>query len=115
MNRNVTLVASDGVQVDADRNCLANASGLLRNLVEGGSREVPIPGNITGDVLSVLVKVISGEIVVDLWNNENQRLKRGAETLGILTNQGASLELDNQNFCLLDQVLNGEGSFNINW
>ena len=79
-----TLIAGDGRRVRCSRQLVAGASSQLRRLLEQAqATEVLLP-TLDGDTLETLVRVIAGEVALDLRDPRNTKLRAGAEVLGLL-------------------------------
>ena len=66
------------------RAVLIEASRVLRELLEGMvGGEVQLPG-LEGGTLETLVRVMEGEVAVDLAAQGSTKLRAGAEVLGLL-------------------------------
>ena len=82
-----SIISGDGQRVFGQQDQLAGASPLLRRLLQGAqdqeNPEVSLP-QLDGDTVETLVRLISGEVAVDLQAPGNSKLLAGAELLGII-------------------------------
>lgn len=88
-----SIISGDGQRVFGQQDQLAGASPLLRRLLQGAqdqeNPEVSLP-QLDGDTVETLVRLISGEVAVDLQAPGNSKLLAGAELLGIIPTIPAS-------------------------
>ena len=82
-----TIVSGDGQRVCGQKDQLTGASPLLRRLLQSAQDkekpEVSLP-QLDGDTVETLVRLISGEVALDLRAPGNGKLLAGAEFLGII-------------------------------
>ena len=82
-----TIISGDGQRVVGPQEQLSVASPLLRRLLEiAGDQdnpEVSLP-QLDGDTVATLVRLIAGEVAIDLRAPGNSKLLVGAELLGIV-------------------------------
>ena len=82
-----SIISGDGQRVFGLQDQLAGASPLLRRLLQSAqdqeNPEVSLP-QLDGDTVETLVRLISGEVAVDLRAPGNSKLLAGAELLGII-------------------------------
>lgn len=82
-----TIISGDGQRVVGPQEQLSGASPLLRRLLEiAGDQDNPelsLP-QLDGDTVATLVRLIAGEVAIDLRAPGNSKLLVGAELLGIV-------------------------------
>eukprot|EP00092_Neocalanus_flemingeri_P087320 GFUD01110188.1.p1 GENE.GFUD01110188.1~~GFUD01110188.1.p1 ORF type:complete len:109 (+),score=29.64 GFUD01110188.1:92-418(+) len=81
------IIAGDGVRVEADRRMLLDASTFFRDslapLGQVEKQVVQLP-TLDGKMVELMIKMMKGEVAVDLWAQENQDILAAAELVGIV-------------------------------
>ena len=81
------IISGDGQRVFGLQDQLAGASPLLRRLLQSAqdqeNPEVSLP-QLDGDTVETLVRLIAGEVAVDLQAPGNRKILAGAELLGLI-------------------------------
>lgn len=88
-----TIVTGDGRRVQVSRNLLTGSSSIAKKILECPQpeyAEINVP-EIDGDTAETLVRVMAGEIAVDLMAPCNSKLLAGARTLGLVPGQTLSI------------------------
>ena len=90
----VSLIGSDGCQVNVHKVVLAAASsfvgGLLKD-VDGQEDALILVPHIPGWVLKLLMKMVYGNCALDAWAVGNELIVEAAELLGLVPKKFASL------------------------
>merc|ERR1712126_659093 len=81
------IQCGDGSRIHASTKLLIEASTVLRNMLEPSLHEeeavLSLPG-LDGDTVMSLVRMIKGDLAVDLTSPLNRKLLSGARKLGLL-------------------------------
>lgn len=81
------IVAGDGVSLVADRRMLSDASAFFRNILSSSShledQVIQLP-TLDGKMVELMMKIIKGDIFVDMWAEENKHVLAAAEFVGIV-------------------------------
>ena len=88
-----TIVTGDGRRVRVSRSLVVTSSILARRVLESQdseNAEMNVP-EVDGDTVETLVRVMAGEVAVDLMAPGNGKLLAGAQVLGMVPRQTLSL------------------------
>eukprot|EP00092_Neocalanus_flemingeri_P021573 GFUD01023398.1.p1 GENE.GFUD01023398.1~~GFUD01023398.1.p1 ORF type:complete len:121 (+),score=35.46 GFUD01023398.1:94-456(+) len=88
------IIAGDGVRLEADRRMLLDASNFFRDsLAPLGQHEkqvIQLP-TLDGKMVEWMIKIMKGEVAVDLWAQENRDILAAAEFVGIVPQRALDL------------------------
>jgi len=84
------IQCGDGSRIHASTKLLTEASTVLRNMLEPSLHQeeavLSLPG-LDGDTVMSLVRMIAGDLAVDLTSSHNRKLLAGARKLGLIPEQ----------------------------
>ena len=107
-NQGCIIVSRDGDRHVADRRMLSDSSPYFRNILNGLNHlEEPVIrlDNLDSKVLELVLKIIKGEVCIDVWAPENHSVLDAAVLLGIIPPMvGGHQDLGPPVDLILDQV-----------
>ena len=100
------IIAGDGVRFVADKKMLSDASAFFRDTLSSlchlEEQVIQLP-TLDGKMVELMIKIIKGEVCVDVWAQENRDVLAAAELVGIVPQRAFDMTAFRNEFSV-DQV-----------